>query len=97
MPQKPAANKIYVGRVTFTPPDETNTITAGIAAEYSRHRKVFDEEKSQRLPQHTIWDHAIELNPEAPRTLPERLLPLTQKEIEKVHKFIVEHLKRGTI
>jgi len=97
IPQKPAANKIYVGRVTFTPPDETNTIATRIPAEYNRYRKVFNEEKSQQLPQHMIWDHAIELNPEAPRTLPGRLLPLTQKEIAEVHKFVVEHLKRGTI
>jgi len=74
-----------------------NTIATGIPAKYSRHRKVFDKEKSQWLPQHTIWDHAIELNPEAPRTLPGRLLPLTQKEITEVHKFVAEHLKRGTI
>jgi len=91
------ANKIYIGRVTFTPPDEKDTIAAGIPTEYSRHKKVFDKEKSQQLPQHTIWDHAIELNPEAPKMLPGRLLPLTQKEIEEVHKFVAEHLKRGTI
>jgi len=97
MPRKPATNKIHVGRVTLTPPDKTNTIAARIPAEYSRHRKVFDKKKSQWLPQHTIWDHAIELNPEAPRMLPGRLLPLTQKEIEEVHKFVAEHLKRGTI
>jgi len=97
MPQKPAANKIYVGRVTFTPPDKTNTTAARIPAKYSRHRKVFDKEKSQQLPQHTIWDHTIELNPEAPRTLLGRLLPLTQKEIMEVHKFVAEHLKRETI
>jgi len=29
--------------------------------------------------------------------LPGRLLPLTQKEIEEMHKFVAEHLKRGTI
>ena len=58
---------------------------------------MFDKEQSQRLPHHTVWDHAIELNPEAPRTLPGRLLPLTQKEITEVYKFVVEHLKRGTI
>jgi len=50
IPRKPIANKIYVGRVTFTPPDEKNTIEAEIPAEYSRYRKVFNEEKSQRLP-----------------------------------------------
>jgi len=36
-----------MGRVTFTPPDENNTIATGIPAKYSRHRKVFDKEKSQ--------------------------------------------------
>jgi len=58
---------------------------------------VFDKEKSQWLPHYTIWDHIIELNPEVPRTLPGRLLSLTQKEIAKVHKFVAEHLKRGAI
>ena len=29
--------------------------------------------------------------------LPERLLPLTQQEIEEVHKFVADHLSRGTI
>lgn len=46
---------------------------------------------------HTIWDHTIEVLPDAPKTLPECLLPLTQEEKAKVAKFIEEHLKRGTI
>jgi len=68
-----------------------------IPSEYAKHRKVFSEEKSQRLPKHTIWDHAIELLPGAPSTMPGRLLPLNQKEIQEVHNFVQEHLKRGTI
>jgi hypothetical protein len=47
-----------------------------IPREYQRHEKVFNEEKSQRLPEHTIWNHAIELLPNAPATLSARLLPL---------------------
>ena len=70
---------------------------ANLPDEYKRHKKVFDEQKSQRLPRHTIWDHAIELLPNAPKSLPGRLLPLTQEEIMEVHKFVDEHLKRGTI
>ena len=58
---------------------------------------MFSEEESQRLPQHTIWDHAIELLPGVPHTLPGRLLPLTQAEIAETHKFIQEHLERATI
>ena len=70
---------------------------SNLPKEYIKHKKVFSEEKSQRLPKHTIWDHAIELLPGAPTTMPGRLLPLNQKEIEEVHKFIQEHLTRGTI
>ncbi len=32
-----------------------------IPSEYMKHGKVFSEEQLQRLPKHTIWDHAIEL------------------------------------
>jgi len=38
--------------------------------EYVKHEKVFSEEKSQQLPKHTIWDHAIKLLPGAPTTMP---------------------------
>jgi hypothetical protein len=58
---------------------------------------VFSEQASQRLPKHTIWDHAIELTPEAPDTLPGRLLPLTQEEIQAASDFVKEHLERRTI
>src|SRR6266404_5345666 len=73
------------------------TDEAKIPPEYAQHSKVFSEEQSQRLPKHTIWDHAIELLPGAPSTMPGRLLPLNQKEIQEVHNFVQEHLKRGMI
>jgi len=71
--------------------------TTELPPEYQRHSKNFSEGASQRLPKHTIWDHAIELLPNAPLTLPGRLLPLTQKKIDECHKFVEEHLRRGTI
>jgi hypothetical protein len=37
------------------------------------------------------------LLPNAPATLPARLLPLNQKEQEEMEKFMEEHLSRGTI
>jgi hypothetical protein len=42
----------------------------GIPAEFTRHKKVFSEEDSQRLPKHTVWDHAIELLPSVLNSLP---------------------------
>ncbi len=94
--QKPDPNWYYIGRVTIHP-KETQPCTVRIPKEYQRHNKVFSEEKSQRLPSHTIWDHAIELLPGAPATLPARLLLLNQKEQEEMQRFVEEHLRRGTI
>jgi hypothetical protein len=59
--------------------------------------KVFSKKASQWLPSHTIWDHAIEVLPGVPSTLPRRLLPLTQEEIKEVWKFVKEHLEWNTI
>ena len=96
MPIRKMTDQYFLGRVTIgsTTTNEPNT---AVPKEYQRHGKVFSEAKSQRLPQSTIWDHTIELLPGAPNTLPGRLLPLTQEEKAKMHKFIQEHLKRGTI
>ncbi len=80
-----------------TTPTIISMTKTSLPKEYAKHDKVFSEEKSQQLPKHTIWDHTIELLPGAPTTMPGRLLPLNQKEIEEVHKFVQEHLARGTI
>jgi len=80
-----------------TTPIIATAIKSILPQEYIKHEKVFSEEKSQRLPKHTIWDHTIELLPGAPTTMPGRLLPLNQKEIEEFHKFVQEHLAQGTI
>jgi hypothetical protein len=39
-----------------------------------------------------VWDHAIELLPNAPNTLPAWLLPLNHIEQEEMQKFVEEHL-----
>ena len=95
-PIKRAADQNFLGWVTIGS-TTTNEPNPTILEEYRRHSKVFRKAESQRLPQSTIWDHAIELLPGAPNTLPGRLLPLTQEEKSERHKFIQEHLRRGTI
>ncbi len=69
-----------------TTPTLATTTSTTLPKEYTKHDKVFSEEKSQRLPKHTIWDHTIKLLPGAPTTMPGWLLPLNQKEIKEVHK-----------
>jgi hypothetical protein len=76
---------------------DEEAVMAKIPEEFWWHKKVFSEQVSHRLPKHTEWDHTIELLPGAPATLPGRLLPLNQKEIEEQDGFVEEHLKRGTI
>ena len=95
-PIRKMMDQYFLGRVTIGS-TTTHEPSTAIPKEYQRHCKVFSEAESQRLPQSTVWDHAIELLPGAPNTLPGRLLPLTQEEKGKMHKFVQEHLKRGTI
>jgi hypothetical protein len=96
-PRPTQPTQYFAGSVTIYPKEPKPDDASSIPKEYQQHKKVFSEEQSQRLPKHTVWDHAIELLPNAPSTLPARLIPLNLKEREEMHKFVVEHLKRGTI
>ena len=95
---RPTHERYFIARIAFhdptSPPDAD---LSKIPAEFHRHTKVFSEQQSQRLPKHTVWDHAIELLPNAPQSLAGRLLRLPQDEIQEIYKFVAEHLKRGTI
>jgi hypothetical protein len=70
VPHTRPETRYFIGRVTFHTKTPQLLKEKKIPEEYQRHGKVFSEEKSQRLPKHTIWDHAIELLPNAPDTLP---------------------------
>ena len=85
----------FIGRVTIATPIESPP--SKIPEEYQRHHKVFSEEQSQQLPCHSVWDHAIKLLPRALNSLPGQLLPLNLEEKAEIHKFVQEHLNRGTI
>jgi hypothetical protein len=95
IPRTKGPSAYFIGRVLLHPWAIPAKPILGIPAEFARHRKVFSEEDSQRLPKHTVWDHAIELLPGVPNSLPGQLLPLKQDEIVEAHKFVAEHLKRG--
>ena len=51
-----------------------------IPPQYRRHAKVFSEQQARRFPESRLWDHAIDLKPEAPSTLPGKVYSLTQAE-----------------
>jgi hypothetical protein len=69
----------------------------GIPLEYQQHHKVFSEEASQQFPEPRIWDHAIELKPGTPSTIPGKIYPLSQLEQEELRKFVQEHQRKGYI
>jgi len=58
---------------------------------------VFSETAAQRFPESRIWDHAIELKPGAPSTLPGKIYALSQLELQELAKFVKEHLAKGYI
>jgi len=68
-----------------------------IPLEYRQHARVFSEEAAQCYPEPRIWDHAIDLKPNAPSTLPGKIYSLTAQEQDELKKFIIEHSKKGYI
>jgi len=72
---------MMIAFVTINSADDRQTIASKLAQrnaptntkipdEYQRHQHVFSEEALQRFPGPRIWDHAIELKPDAPASLP---------------------------
>src|SRR5712672_371109 len=100
---------LYIGRIHVEPCIARQTISSTLAEKhdesrsnpippaYQRHHKVFSEEAEQRFPEVRIWDHAIELKPGAPSTLPGKIYALSQLELQELAKFIEEHLAKGYI
>jgi len=70
-----------------------------IPEQYCQYSRVlvFSKEASHEFPPSCIWDHAIELKPGAPASLPGKLIPLFQPELTELRKFVKEHLTKGTI
>jgi RNase H-like domain found in reverse transcriptase/Reverse transcriptase (RNA-dependent DNA polymerase) len=93
---RPARNEtVYICRLV-TEPRHTSE-NPNIPSHYCTFSRVFSEEASHEFPPSRPWDHAIELKPGAPATLPGKLIPLSQAEQEELRKFVKEHMSRGTI
>jgi hypothetical protein len=96
VPRMQPPNQYYIGRAMIHPRTGTEHMNKPnldkIPKEFRWYHKVYSKEKSQRLPHHTIWDHTIELLPNAPATLPGQLLSLTKLEKEEMQKFVEKHL-----
>ena len=68
-----------------------------IPAEYLRHRHVFSEEESQRLPKHQPWDHAIDLKPDVSETIHTKVYPMSPNKQSELDTFIKNAVAKGYI
>lgn len=68
-----------------------------IPEEYRKYSKVFSEQKSERLPDHKPTDHAIDLKPDAPKTLRSKVYPMPVNEQEALKEFVTDNLQKGYI
>src|SRR5712672_1461888 len=91
--------KVSIARISFPsnqPSKEDRETLQKIPLEYRRHAQVFSESAAQRFPVPCIWDHAIELKPDAPMTIPGKIYSLTVAEQEELLKFVKEHGQKVT-
>ena len=68
-----------------------------IPAKYQWHSQVFNEEAVQHFPESWIWDHAIELKPNAPSIILGKVYQLTQDEQKAILDFVTEQQAKGYI
>ena len=98
IPSKPVrVDQLFLARLVFESKSTPPIDNLKIPVQYRQFTKVFLEEASHEFPPARIWDHAIELKPGAPSTLPGKIYLLSQVELQELQKFVDEHLKRGTI
>jgi hypothetical protein len=62
-----------------------------LPTEYRSFAKVFSEKASERFPPPRPYDHAIDLKPDAPATLPAKAIRLPADELVAAKKFIDEN------
>ena len=84
--------RYFLCRVTVHPDQPKDADLTKVPKEFHHYAKVFSEQWSQWLPKRTVWDHTIELLPNAPKSLAGRLLRLPQDKIREIEKFTVKHL-----
>ena len=66
-----------------------------VPKQYQDFAKVFSKEKSQRLPKHQPWDHAIDLEPDAVQKWKIKSYPMLPNEQLELDKFLTEHIQKG--
>ena len=70
---------------------------AEVPKEYSRFKRLFNEEASQRFPPKRSWDHAIDFKAETPDAIDCKIYPMTQTEDKALEEWLQEQQAKGYI
>ncbi|KIP01092.1 hypothetical protein PHLGIDRAFT_123677 [Phlebiopsis gigantea 11061_1 CR5-6] len=68
-----------------------------VPAKYHHQAKVFSEEESECLLRNQLWDHGIDLRPDAPETLCLETCSMSPAKQAELDKFIQAELAKGYI
>ncbi|WP_272524698.1 hypothetical protein [Providencia sp. PROV201] len=88
-------NVYFLGTVQFSD-EKGEDISLQLLPEYKDFGDVFSQERIDALPEHTKYDHRIELIPgSTPPFGP--IYPLSEKELKALREFLNEMLRTGKI
>ena len=89
------SQRIAEGMAKNAPRNEIPTLDL-IPSQYCDYDEVFVKESFDSLPEHQLWDHAIEIIPDA--KIPNwKLYPLSIEEQAQLDAFLKENLSLGRI
>jgi hypothetical protein len=66
-----------------------------VSEQYRDFSKVFSESESNQLPKHQLWDHTIDLKPNAPETQRSKVYPMPVNKQAELDWFIHKNLEKG--
>jgi hypothetical protein len=72
-------------------------LKGSVPEEYREFSKVFSEQESKQLPEHKLYNHWIDLKPNAPETLHAKVYPMLVNEQAELDQFLAENLWKGYI
>ena len=91
------ADHLEKGDEGFEDDEETTNWKQLVPKIYWKYGTVFSKAKSERMPMHKPYDHAIEFMEGTPLPRPAKLYPLSPKEKEALDAWLNEELRKGYI
>lgn len=82
--------------ITNDKPPEENTDAKIVPKEYHQYLDLFDKKSADTLPEHRSFDHHIPLK-EGKNPPFGPIYNLSKKELEALHEYLDENLKKGFI